>query len=315
VTVCIVNWNCRKLLRRCLLSLDPRRQRLALQVVVVDNGSSDGAADMVAADFPEVVLIRNAGNEGFAHANNQAAAVARGRFLFFLNNDTVVPAGALRRLHAFARANPDVGIVGPRLRDKRGRTQLSFRLKPTVAALLHHVLLLRWTRLFRAAYRSYRSRGGDCESTRAVEVLMGAALFMRRDLFRAVGGWDERFTFGGEDIDLCDRVAKTHSVVYHPAVAITHYGRASSRKHNSYAYSHTLVGITRCLRSQGTRPSLLLAYKSAVTLDAPLQLCKHLSMAVWQRLRGRHDQAVRSRRTAQAVGYFVRRGLVAFWKA
>src|SRR5262245_17918974 len=156
VTVCIANWNCRELLRACLESLHDQPQGVRLETVVVDNASDDGAAEMVARDFPEVVLVRNDVNAGFARASNQAAERARGRHLFFLNNDTAVPAGALRRLVEFADAHPEVGMVGPRLRDRHGRTQISYRRRPTVTALLHRTLLLRWTGLFRRAYHQYR---------------------------------------------------------------------------------------------------------------------------------------------------------------
>src|SRR5207249_541570 len=117
VTVCIANWNCRDLLRACLESLCDQPQGVRLEVAVVDNASTDGAADMVAREFPEVILCRNLANLGFARANNQAAQRASGRYLFFLNNDTLVPPGALGRLIDYALAHPEAGLIGPRLVD------------------------------------------------------------------------------------------------------------------------------------------------------------------------------------------------------
>jgi GT2 family glycosyltransferase len=286
-----------------------------LEVVVVDNGSTDGAADMVARQFPRVKLIRNADNRGFARANNQAARAARGRYLFFLNNDSRVPPGALRRLLEYARAHPEAGLIGPCLRDAAGRPQLSYRLRPTVGALLHRIGLFRWTGLFRQAYRSYRGRGSDFTTTRPVEVLMGAALFVRRRLLVEVGGWDEGYTFGGEDIDLCTRIARTHAVVYHPQVEVTHHGRVSSRRHAGYAYTHTVVGITRYLRHSGTpRPALWL-YKAALTLDAPVQLLVHAAQYLWRRLLGRRRKAARTLLALRGVSHFLTKGLIGLWWA
>ena len=105
VSVCIVNWNARDLLRQCLISLHDQPQGVRLETIVVDNASRDGAATLVEEEFPEVLLIRNDANAGFARANNQAARRARGRFVFFLNNDTVVPPGTLRTLVDYLIAN------------------------------------------------------------------------------------------------------------------------------------------------------------------------------------------------------------------
>src|SRR5262245_42755620 len=144
VSVCIVNWNCRDLLRQCLSSLCDRPQGVRVEVIVVDNASSDGAADMVESEFPEVLLVRNAHNRGFSFANNQAAHCARGRYVFFLNNDTVVPPGTMRALFDYAEAHPRVGMIGPRLVGVDGRVQVSYRPRPTLPALLHRTLLFRW---------------------------------------------------------------------------------------------------------------------------------------------------------------------------
>ncbi len=314
VSVCIVNWNCRDHLRACLQSLRAASAEVALEVIVVDNGSRDGAADMVAEHFPEVTLIVNGDNVGFSRANNQAARLARGRYLFFLNNDTVVPPGALRGLLAYARAHPEAGIVGPQLRDEHGQPQLSCRSCPTLGALLHRITWLRWTGLFRRAYRRYRGRDVDAATPRPAEVLMGAALFMPRAVFRACGGWDEDFTFGGEDIDLCDRVRRFHAVVYHPGITIEHFGRVSSRQHIGYSYTHTLIGVTRFLRKSGCSRAGLLFYKTALTLDAPLQWLGHAARYAWRRLHGQPLRAAKSRLLLRALGHFLRHGLLALWR-
>src|SRR5262249_57611160 len=102
----IVNWTSREVLRACLESLLRAPQGVRCEVIVVDNGSTDGAADLVAQEFPEVVLIRNTRNEGFARSNNRAVARSRGRYLFFLNNDTIVPPGTLRPLRDFPPGPP-----------------------------------------------------------------------------------------------------------------------------------------------------------------------------------------------------------------
>lgn len=315
VSVCIVNWNCREHLQACLQSLREAATEISLEVLVVDNGSTDGAADMVAGIFPEVVLIRNAENAGFSRGNNQAAGLARGRYLFFLNNDTVVPAGTLRGLLDYARAHPEAGIVGPRLRDEHGRPQLSCRAAPTLEALLHRLTWLRWLGLFRGAYRRYRGRDSDVGSApRPVEILMGAAMFMPRAVFRACGAWDEEYTFGGEDIDLCARVGRRYRVVYHPGLEIVHFGRVSSRQHIGFSYSHTVIGLTRFLRKHGCSPAGLLFYKLALMLDAPLRWIGHALRYAWRRLRGQPLRAAKSRLVMRALEHFLMHGLPELWR-
>jgi N-acetylglucosaminyl-diphospho-decaprenol L-rhamnosyltransferase len=315
VSVCIANWNCRKLLRACLKSLKSKLQRLRVEVIVVDNASTDGSADMVSRRFPRVVLVRNGENVGFSRANNQAARLARGRYLFFLNNDTVAPPGALRRLVEYAREHPEIGLLGPRLRDPNGGTQVSFRRRPTVGALLHRTCLLRWTRLFRAAYRHYRSRDGEADAVRPVEVLLGAALLMRRGLFWSAGGWDEAYAFGAEDIDLSVRIGRDHAVVYHPGVEIIHYGRVSSRQRIDFVYAQTAIGVTRAMRKAGASSASLALYKLIFTLDVPIHWLRQACQYLIRRARGRTAAAERSLGVLRGLNGFLLRGLPAFWRA
>jgi GT2 family glycosyltransferase len=315
VSVCIANWNCRDLLRACLESLHDQAQGVALETIVVDNGSADGAADMVEREFPEVVLVRNPDNRGFSRANNQAAAKARGQYLFFLNNDTVVPAGTLGRLVEFLKANPDVGMVGPRLRDARGNVQVSYRQGPTLATLLHRTSLLRWTGLLRYAYRRYRRQDFDPNVTRSVDVLMGAAVLLPRDRFFDCGQWDEGFTFGGEDMDLSTRVNRRHRVMYYPLAEVLHYGRVSTRQHIGYASAQMTIGFARYLRKLGCSGLPLAFYKAVVTLDAPVQWVVKGTQYLWRRLQGRTEEAHKSLLALKGLQYFLLRELPAFWRA
>jgi GT2 family glycosyltransferase len=314
VSVCIANWNCREQLRACLESLHDSPQGVRLETIVVDNGSTDGAPDMVAREFPEVVLERNPTNLGFARANNQAAERARGRYLFFLNNDTLVPAGALQKLVEYAQAHPEVGMIGPRLKDARGRTQISYRLRPTVGTLLHRTSLLRWTGLFRRAYRRYR-RDFDSETTRPVEVLMGAAVLLPREVFLTCGRWDENFLFGGEDLDLSFQVGRRYPVLYHPQVEIIHYGRTSTRQHIGYASSQMIVGFARYLRKSGCSRAGLWAYKAAVLIDAPLQLSAKTLQYACRRVRGHRERAEKSRLAVRGWWHFLTQTLGPFLRA
>jgi hypothetical protein len=270
---------------------------------------------MVQRDFPEVVLVRNSDNRGFSRANNQAARRARGQYFFFLNNDTVVPAGTLGRMLRYAEAHPEAGIVGPRLRDPRGRAQVSYRQLPSVGALLHRTFLLRWTGLLRDAYHRYRRRDFDPNVTRPVDVLMGAAIVLRREVFFACGGWDEDYTFGGEDIDLSARVGRHHLIVYHPEVEITHYGRVSTRANITYSSPNVAIGFARYLRKSGASPGALFFYKLVVTVDTPLHLSAKLVQYALRRLRRRPEKAQRSMLAARGLWHFLVRGMRQFWQA
>lgn len=315
VSVCIASWNCKELLRNCLRSLLEAPQGVTLEVIVVDNASTDGAAEMVAIDFPEVTLIRNSSNFGFSRANNRAAAAARGKYLFFLNNDTVVPADSLRRLFDFAEAHPEVGMVGPRLRDPSGRLQISYRQLPSLWALLHRTLVFRWTGLLRRAYRQYRRQSFDPRTRRPVQVLMGAAVFLSRDMFAACGRWDEGYAFGGEDIDLSLRVNQLRPIVYLPSVEITHHGRVSSRQNIGYTQPNVAIGYARYLRAAGNRPLALAAYKLLVTLDAPVQLTVKGVQLGWRRLRRQDAKATKTALALKGHWAFLTGHLANFWRA
>ena len=315
VSVCIANWNCREMLRGCLESLLQQPQGVPFEIVVVDNDSSDGAADMVARDFPHVRLIRNSSNVGFSRANNQAATASCGRFLFFLNNDTVVPPLALREFVDFFAENPGVGMIGPRLRGGDGEFQISYRRKPTIEALLHRISLLRWTGLFRKAYYEYRRNSFEPEGTHHVEVLMGAAVFLPRDGFETSGRWDEQYRFGGEDLDLSAQVGRRKPLYYVGSVEIVHYGRVASRANVRFAAPNVAIGYVHYFRKAGASPAALTIYKALVTIDAPLQCAGKLLQGAWRFGTRRRAKATKSWLAARGLWHFMRHEMVRFWKA
>jgi GT2 family glycosyltransferase len=315
VSVCIANWNCVGLLRKCLQSLYGNPQGVRFEVVVVDNASTDGAAEMVATEFPQVVLLRNNRNLGFAVASNQAAAQAHGRYLFFLNNDTEVPALALRKLLDHANASPEAGMFGPRLREPNGNIQISYRRRPTLPALLHKLVIFRWTGMFRAAHSEYRRSTFQPEGVRNVEVLVGSAVFLSREVFDQVGRWDERYRFGVEDLDLSTQVGLSRKVVFTGDVEVIHHGRASSRTNVSYVAPSVATGYVQYFRKAGVSPWALFWYKLAVTCDAPLLLTCKAVEAIARLAVGHRRDAARSWDSVRGVWAFIRRELVRFWRA
>jgi len=315
VSILIVNWNGQRVLRNCLQSLCSGHDGLTTQVIVVDNHSTDGSADDLSTDFPDVLLIRNDNNRGFAAANNQAAARAAGRYLFFLNNDTVVPPGSLSRLVKFLDEHAQAVAVGPKLIGSDGLPQRSGRNAITLRAILHQgVLPVRWTNLFRRHYQTYR-HAFNADQSGPVPQLAAAALLVRRKAFFQCGQWDEKFQFGVEDVDLCVRLSAFGTIYYLADVSITHLGRVSSHLNRGWVLQGYLCGYVRYFRKHHRSRWAPLIYKVGVTIDAPLRLFPLTLKAMFSRLTGNLKAGTSSGGKAGALWFFLRRGLVRFWRA
>ncbi len=226
-----------------------------------------------------------------------------------------MPPEALRRLTTFLKAHPDIIMLGPRLRDPRGKLQTSHRRRPTPRTFLHRTLLFRRLGVGREDYQQYRRRPPGPDRARDVDILMGAAILMPRQPFLYLGGWDEDFTFGGEDMELCHRARRLGRIVYWPEVEITHLGSASSKRHAAFASTHSAIGFAKYFRKTGASRAALWGYKLAVTLDAPLRLGVRALQFVarcWRRADRKKD---RCRREIRGAWAFLTCGLVAFWRA
>lgn len=231
LSLVIVNWNTREMLRACLLSLRTAHTSWSeFEVSVVDNASSDGSAEMVRKEFPAVQLIVSEKNLGFGGANNLGFAVAKGEIIATINSDTEVHGGALPTICAYFDEHPDVGAAGPKLLNTDGSLQLSCRSFPTfMTALFNRYSLL--TRLFPNNAWSREYLMSDCEHSESMDVdwVSGAALFVRREVYEAVGGFDEDYFMYSEDVDWCYRIHRHGKrVVYIPdAVIMHHIGRST----------------------------------------------------------------------------------------
>ena len=213
ISVITVNWNTRDLLRACLKSVYATLGDIALEIIVVDNASQDDSADVVAREFPEVQVIRNDANLGFAAANNIGIRRAQSDFVMLLNPDTELRPGAGSLMLDFMKAHPEVGLAGPRLISADGELQKSGRRFPTY---LQEALAT--TRLFRLVRSWYDARmiWGRLDFDRSVEVdeVSGACMLIRRSALDQVGLLDERFFMYYEDVDLCYRLKKAGWKVY-----------------------------------------------------------------------------------------------------
>jgi len=250
VSVIIVSWNVAPLLRQCLHSLMSDAPDLSLQVIVVDNASSDESVAMLRGEFPWVQLIANDANLGFARASNQGVRLATAPLVLLLNPDTVVVPGALGILIRFLQQHPDAGLLGPSLWNEDGTFQeTSARVLPSVGRIvaievfrLHQLPGVgRWVK--RRLISPY-----DPDVVQEVQAISGAAMLLRRDLFEKGGGFGECFIHCGEDLDLCFRIRRAGWKIYFvPGARVVHVRRGSARQAPVWTLVNAAISTQRYL--------------------------------------------------------------------
>ncbi|HEY3396923.1 MAG TPA: glycosyltransferase family 2 protein [Armatimonadota bacterium] len=269
LSVCLVNWNTRDHLQRCLESLREHTSDLAPVIVVVDNGSEDGSAALVAEQFPEVRLLANPDNRGYAAGTNQALAAVAAEHYLLLNPDVVVSPGSVQYLLDFLDRHPAAGAVAPRLRYPDGRVQLTCRSFPTPDTLWYDALGL--SRLFPHSRRfgKYRMSWWAHDDEREVDQPMASALLLRGAALAAVGGLDEDFPLFFNDVDLCYRLRQAGwAVWFTPQAEMTHFHGASTSQVWSQALNASERGFV-CFYQKHYRGRL-----SGVTYAATMSILK-----------------------------------------
>jgi GT2 family glycosyltransferase len=233
LSIILVNWNAAPVLIECLRRALPELNTVSGECIVVDNGSSGEDLLALEREFPQLQIIANPRNLGFARAVNQGIKKSRGRYLLLLNPDAFLSAGSLRALITFLDAEPKVGIVGPRIVNLDGSLQGSARAFPRLATgLFGRTSFL--SRLFpRNPFtgRQVLALNGQQDRSQPVDWVSGACMFLRRQVLEEVGLLDERFFLYWEDADICWRARQAGwLVVYYPHTDVTHLIGACSRR-------------------------------------------------------------------------------------
>jgi N-acetylglucosaminyl-diphospho-decaprenol L-rhamnosyltransferase len=232
LTIVIVNWNTKDLLKQCLESVVRSSANNSSEIIVVDNASIDGSLEMIEADFPEAVLIRNASNLGFAKANNSAISLARGRYICLLNSDTVVNFGSIQELVQFMEKTRGAVACAPALRLPSARLQTGaagFELSLRSAFNYNMFLSKLFPTLFPGMYidqESFVAAGNPLK----VDWVAGTCMLVAKSVIEEVGMLDDGIYLYAEDVEWCHRLRTRGDIYYLPYVEITHYHGASSDK-------------------------------------------------------------------------------------
>lgn len=232
LSILIVNYNTCKLTLDCLQSVFASNTSYTFEVIVIDNHSIDSSVESISVEYPQVTLIANDDNTGFAKANNQGMEIAKGRYILLLNSDTIIREDTLQTMILFMDENPTIGASGCKVILPDGTLDKACKRGfPTPSASFYYAFGL--SRLFpdRPKYNQYQLGHLDPDQEYPVDCLVGAFMMVRRETMEQVGGLDETFFMYGEDIDWCYRIKQAGwGIYYYPRTTIIHYKGGSARR-------------------------------------------------------------------------------------
>lgn len=232
LSIIILSYNTKKLLADCIDSLAKVTKEVDFEIIVVDNGSTDGSAEFVKTKHPDVTLVENRSNLGFARGNNKARKFARGEYVLFLNSDTLVPKKTLGKSLLYLKRHKDIGALTCKLILPDGSLDKDARRSfPTPWVAFSHFSgldkLFSKSKFFSKYWYGYRSP----DDIQEVDVLQGAFFLTKREILDKVGWFSEEYFLDGEDIDLCWKIIQAgHRIIYYPETSILHIKGASKGK-------------------------------------------------------------------------------------
>ncbi len=300
LSIIIVNWNVRELLRSCLQSIEGGCGALEVEVIVVDNASSDGSVAMLQTEFPWVHLIACEENVGFPRGNNLGLAQANGRFLYLLNPDTEIVGDALTVMVQYMDQHPGVGAIGSQLLFPDGRIQPSRRRFPSMLTGLFESTWLQ-PLAPRRLLRHYYAQDLPDDQIADVDWVMGASLMVRREVYAQVGGMDEAYFMYSEELDWCRRIKDAGwRVVYLPQAQVIHHeGKSSEQAVTARHVNFNRAKLRYFRKYHGRfaaaliRVVLLKNYALQLLLEGVKGLIGHKRPLRWQRVRA-YWQVLRS---------------------
>lgn len=268
LSIVILCWNDLKVIGDCLRSLYGATRDTEFEVIVPDNGSTDGSPEFVRRSFPDVRVLENGANLGFAKGNNTGIRASQGELILILNPDTVVHDGALDRLVAFADRHPEAGAFGCRVVNPDGSYQLTTAPFPSIWRYWMNILRLHRLAQFATLFRfgGYLDWHGDTERT--VDWQSGCCVMFRAHLLKRLGGFDEQFFYTYEEVDLCRRVWNAgYSILFTPEASVTHlHGQSVSRFPLRFELEKQRNGYRYFYKHFGPRGARRLRYAQLVAL-------------------------------------------------
>lgn len=307
LSIVIVSWNVEALLAACLRSIDAHQGNLTVEVIVVDSASQDGTVRMVQTDFPHVNLLAQSENVGFPRGNNIGLAAASGDYLLLLNPDTEIIGPALQTMVSYLADRPQVGMVGPELRNSDGSHQSSRRRFPT---LLTGIFESTWLQPYapKRLLDHYYMNDTDNKATIAADWVNGACMMTRRDVYERVGGMDPGYFMYSEELDWCRRVKDAgFQTIYLPSAQVLHHQGKSSEQavtHRHINFNRAKLRYFRKYHGRAAtallRSVLLLTYVHQISVESLKYLLGHRRDLRTQRIAS-YVQVLQSRLTA--AGY------------
>jgi hypothetical protein len=285
LSVCIVTYNNAATIADCLRATQKACEGIAAEIIIVDNASADGTAEVVRRHRPAVRFIAEPVNHGFGAGCNIALGRATGEYVLFLNPDTVPAPHSISRMLAYASQHAELGFVGPRLLGKDGELEKHVRSFPTFRTALHQHTILGSLGLFGKTYSEYRCRNFDYTRSAQVEQISGAAMLGRRETVRRLGGFDERFFMYYEEVDLCRRMKQEGvPIVYLPEAVIQHMGGVSGEPVLRLVLRERLCSLMRFFsKHEGRRRTRL--FKAVFLPGLLARLALHLPKDLLRSLR------------------------------